>query len=126
MFNASDIGYVVYKDRDVGQMILVLSPIVPLMYLESVTAGLLKGLDCQMNVLKFNTFDSIFRIFAVLFIVPQFGIKGYLAIMMLSNTFTSCLSAVCLFKASDIKPTLGRWVLFPFCIRELREHKEKD
>lgn len=113
MFNASDIGFAIYGDRDVGQMILVLSPIVPLMYLESVTAGLLKGLDCQMNVLKFNTFDSIFRIFSVLFIVPNFGIKGYLAIMMISNTFTSILSAVCLFKAADLRPDLGKWVLMP-------------
>ncbi len=115
MFNASDIGVAVYGDRDVGQMILVLSPIVPLMYLESVTAGLLKGLDCQMNVLKFNTFDSIFRIFAVFFIVPNFGIKGYLAIMTISNTFTSTLSAICLFKAADTKPNLGSWVLMPLC-----------
>lgn len=115
-FNASDIGWVVYRDRDVGQMILLLSPIVPLMYLESVTAGLLKGLDCQMNVLKFNTFDSIFRIFSVLFIVPSFGIKGYLAIMMISNTFTSVLSAICLFKAAEIKPDLGKWVLFPLAV----------
>ena len=116
MFNASDVGFAIYGDRDVGQMILVLSPIVPLMYLESVTAGLLKGLDCQMNVLKFNTFDSIFRILAVLFIVPNFGIKGYLAIMMISNTFTSSLSAVCLFRAADIRPQLGRWMLAPLVV----------
>lgn len=116
MFNAADIGFTVYGDRDVGQMILVLSPIVPLMYLESVTAGLLKGLDCQVNVLKFNTFDSCFRILAVLFIVPRFGIKGYLAVMMISNTFTSCLSAWCLFRAADIKPLLGQWVLMPLIV----------
>ncbi len=116
MFNSSDIGMSIYGDRDVGQVMLVLSPIVPLMYLESVTAGLLKGLDCQMNVLKFNTFDSCFRIFAVFFIVPMFGIKGYLAIMMISNTFTSTLSAKCLFKAADIKADLSGWVLKPLII----------
>lgn len=113
MFNSSDIGLAIYGDSDVGQVMLVLSPIVPLMYLESVTAGLLKGLDCQMNVLKFNTFDSCFRIFAVFFIVPMFGIKGYLAIMMISNTFTSTLSAKCLFKAADIRADLLNWVLKP-------------
>ena len=116
MFNSSDIGLAIYGDRDVGQVMLVLSPIVPLMYLESVTAGLLKGLDCQMNVLKFNTFDSMFRIFSVFFIVPMFGIKGYLAIMMLSNTFTSTLSARCLFKAADIRADLWEWVLKPLII----------
>lgn len=113
MFNAADIGNVMYHDTDVGQMILVLSPIVPFMYLESVTAGLLKGLDCQIAQLRFNTFDSCFRIAAVFFLLPHFGIKGYLAVMIVSNCFTSSLSARCLFKAADIAPKFGAWVLFP-------------
>ncbi len=116
MFNADDIGWVVYKDRDVGQMILVLSPIVPFMYLESVCAGLLKGLDCQTNLLKFNLLDSVCRIPAVLFILPITGIKGYLGIMIISNCLTSGLSIRCLLKAADIRLEIGRWVLLPLAV----------
>lgn len=113
MFNAAEIGNVVYGDADVGQMIQVLSPIVPFMYLESVTTGLLKGLDCQMNMFRYNTVDSILRIAAIFFLLPVFGIKGYLGIMTVSNCFTSSLSAVCLFRTAGIKPDLCNWVLKP-------------
>lgn len=116
MFNAADIGNAVYGDSDVGQIIRVLSPIVPFMYLESVTAGLLKGLDCQMNMFRYNTIDSLIRIAAVFFLLPMFGIKGYLGIMAVSNCFTSSLSAVCLFRTAKIKPDLCGWVLKPLCV----------
>ncbi len=113
LFNAEDLGWAVYGDRDVGQIILILSPIVPLMYLESVTAGLLKGLDRQMNMLRFNSFDSVLRIASVFFLLPFFGIKAYLGIMIVSNCFTSCLSARCLFKTAETSLDLLRWVVFP-------------
>ncbi len=116
MFNAEDLGLVVYGDRDVGQIIRILSPIVPLMYLESVTAGLLKGLDQQINMLRFNIFDSVVRIISVFFLLPIFGIKAYLGIMIVSNCFTSVLSARCLFKSTGLSPDLLNWTLIPFGI----------
>ena len=116
MFNAENLSLVVYGDRDVGQVMLILSPIVPLMYLESVTAGLLKGLDRQMNMLSFNLCDSALRITAVLVTLPIFGIKAYLGIMVVSNCFTSLLSARCLFKATETASDLLRWVLLPLVI----------
>ena len=116
MFNSENLSLAVYGDRDVGQVMLILSPIVPLMYLESVTAGLLKGLDRQMNMLSFNLCDSALRITAVLVTLPVFGIKAYLGIMVVSNCFTSLLSARCLFKATETAPDLLRWVLLPLVI----------
>ena len=116
MFNSEDLALAVYGDRDVGQTILILSPIVPLMYLESVTAGLLKGLDQQMNMLRFNLFDSAVRIVSVFVLLPMFGIKAYLGIMIVSNCFTSCLSARCLFKATDTSPDLLHWALLPLTV----------
>ncbi len=116
MFNAENIGLAVYSDSDVGGVIRILSPIVPFMYLESVSAGLLKGLDCQMNMLKVNTVDSCIRIASVLLVLPQFGIKGYLGIMLVSNCFTSSLCTRCLFKAANIKPKPASWVALPLAV----------
>ena len=113
MLNADDISMIIYNDTDVGGIIKTLSPIIPFMYLESVTAGLLKGLDCQLDMLYYNTFDSILRITAVLTVLPFFGIKGYLGIMIVSNIFTCSLSAVCLFRSAQIKPDMVNWLLVP-------------
>jgi stage V sporulation protein B len=116
LFCGEKIGILIYGDSSVGFLLKALSPIVPLMYLESVTAGLLKGLDRQMNMLRFNSFDSIVRIASVFFLLPLFGIKAYLGIMIVSNCFTSCLSARCLFKTTETSPDLLRWVVFPLSV----------
>ena len=112
-FNAEEIGNILYGDRDVGQMIRVLSPIVPFMYLESVAAGMLKGLDCQMSMFKYNAADSVLRIAAVFLLLPKFGMKGYLVIMIISNCFTSSLNCRRLLKASGVKPDIIGWIVKP-------------
>lgn len=91
LFFSYDIADAVYGDTDVGYIMRVLSPIVPFMYLESVASGLLKGLDGQMSMLRYNFVDSILRISAVLILVPKTGISGFLVIMTVSNCFTSCM-----------------------------------
>ncbi len=116
MLNAENISLAIYHDTDVGSIIRILSPIIPFMYLESVTAGLLKGLDCQLDMLYYNTFDSVLRITAVLTILPFCGIKGYLGIMIVSNIFTSSLSAFCLLRSAEIKPDLTNWLLIPTAV----------
>ena len=114
MFNALNLGDVIYGDRDTGQIILILSPIVPFMYLESVTVGLLKGLDCQHSILKYNTADSILRIISVYITLPLFGIKAYLLTMIISNCFTSSMGLRCLKNRSGIRLDLKLWVFLPF------------
>lgn len=116
MFNAHDLGTIIYHDSDVGQIIAILSPIVPFMYLESVSAGMLKGLDCQIHMVTYNTIDSILRIASAFTLLSVFGIKGYLGIMIISNCLTSTLSAKCLFKAADIKLDFKRWIFTPLTL----------
>ena len=116
MFNANEIGRLIYSDKDVGQIILILSPLVPFMYLESVTVGLLKGLDCQNNLLKYNLWDSFVRIALVYITLSRFGIKAYLGIMIISNCFSSVLSLRCLMKQSELEINLRRWVMTPLLV----------
>ncbi len=119
MFNSNDIGKVVYNDSDVGKIIAILSPIIPFMYFESVASGLLKGLDGQMNMFKYNLVDSCLRIAAVFLVLPYFGIKGYLFIMIVSNCFTSTLCSLNLFKASEVKIDFANWIVKPLVISVL-------
>lgn len=119
MFNAADLGQLIYSDRDVGQIILILSPIIPFMYLESVNQGLLKGLDCQKSLLKFNTYDSLLRIALVYITLPRFGIKAYFLIMIISNTFTSVQGLVCLVRRTGLHLQPLKWILLPLVVSTL-------
>lgn len=115
-FHADQIGILLYNSSDVGQIIKILSPVIPFMYLESVSAGMLKGLDCQMSMLKYNTIDSVLRILAVFLLLPKTGIKGYLLIMIISNSLTSSLSLIRLTKAANVRLNLFSWIIKPAAI----------
>ena len=115
LFFAYDIADIVYGDSDVGYILRVLSPIVPFMYLESVASGLLKGLDGQMKMLRYNFLDSAARIAAVLLLVPHTGISGYLMIMTVSNCFTSLMCLSKLKRASNAKIDVKCSVILPGC-----------
>ena len=52
-----EIGWLFYKEKDVGFLIKALSPIVPLMYIDSISDGILKDLTN-----KFFLFAPQFRI----------------------------------------------------------------
>jgi stage V sporulation protein B len=115
LFNSDRLSLLLYDDTDVGFAMKILAPIVPFMYLESVTAGILKGLDQQVNMFKYNLCDSILRIAAVFVLLPMMGIKGYLLIMTVSNCFTSSLSYHRLCKVTDLKTDLLGWIIKPVC-----------
>lgn len=57
--------------------------------------------------------DSILRIGAIVLIVPAYGIKGFLLIMILSNILTSCLNVRRLLKVTGLRIRWGDWVLKP-------------
>jgi stage V sporulation protein B len=115
-FNAHDIANIIYNNNDVGKIIKILSPIIPFMYLESVCAGMLKGLNKQVNMFKYNLLDSCLRIIAVLLLLPRFGIKGYLIIMIFSNVLTSTLNSRTLIRSATAKIDYVNQVFAPLFV----------
>lgn len=116
LFWGEDLAFFIYRDTDVGYIIRILSVIVPFMYLESVAAGILKGLDRQMSMFGYNLFDSIVRIISVFMLLPKFGINGYLGVMIVSNCLTSSLCCRKLLQTADLQMDLKNWVLVPIFV----------
>ncbi len=110
---APQLGQVVYADAQVGQMIRVLAPIIPFMYLESIADGMLKGLNQQVSSLKYNCIDMSIRIVLVLVLVPKTGIYGFLGIMVVSNILTSTLNCRRLLQIAEVQLPWAGWVLTP-------------
>ena len=108
------IGILIYKSEDVGYLLKMLSPIVPLMYLDSVSDGILKGLDQQLFTFRTALFDSAIRIILVIFILPRAGLLGFIGIMYFSNLLTCMLNVGRLLKVSGgiLKPL--KTVFLPF------------
>ncbi|MBQ5591174.1 MAG: oligosaccharide flippase family protein [Clostridia bacterium] len=107
------ISLALYKETRVGELLKILSPLIPLMYLESVVDGILKGLNKQNYTLLYNTIDSSLRILLILFLVPRFGMQGFLVMMVFSNLLTCSLNFIKLLKVTVLKFDIKNWVIKP-------------
>lgn len=110
---SGEIGVLLYNSEDVGQYLLVLAPLTPIMYAESIVDGILKGLNQQVSSLKYSIADSAIRIVLIVFMVPRWGMNGFLAIMVISNVLTSFLNTHRLLKVTGVKLQWGRWIVRP-------------
>lgn len=106
-FVAGDtVGQLIYKEPQVGFLLKALSPIVPLMYLDSISDGILKGLDQQVFSFRTAISDSVIRIILILLILPVTGLNGFIAIMYFSNLLTCFMNVGRLIKITGafLKP----------------------
>ncbi len=110
---SGEIGVLLYNSEDVGRYLLVLAPLTPIMYAESIVDGILKGLNQQVSSLKYSIADSAIRIVLIVFVVPRWGMNGFLAIMVISNVLTSFLNTHRLLKVTGVKLQWGRWIVRP-------------
>ena len=83
------------------------------MYLESAIVGIMQGLNQQKKSLIYSLIDSALRISLICFVLPRFGINGFIFIMYVSNLVTSCLNAYRVLKISNTKFDISSWVIKP-------------
>ncbi len=112
-FFAYDLGEVLYKSADVGFLLRVLSPLMPVMYLESIVDGMLKGLNQQVSSLWYSILDSASRILLIIVLVPKKGMGGFLLIMIISNILTSYLNLHRLLQVTGVRMCWGAWIIKP-------------
>ncbi len=110
---AYPLAELVYHDKEVGRMLLMLAPLAPIMYLESVVVGILKGLDQQTHSLLYSVVDSASRIVLILLFVPRYGIDGFYGVMVFSNLLTCIMNTARLRKVTDLHIPIGKWFVRP-------------
>lgn len=98
-----EIGILIYKSEDVGFLLKVLSPIVPLMYLDSISDGILKGLDQQVFSFRTAVSDSVIRIILITLMLSKTGLLGFITIMYFSNFLTCFLNVGRVMKVTKAK-----------------------
>lgn len=87
-----ELGTAFYNSPEAGLYIGILAPLIPLMYLDIVVDCLLKGLDEQLNSMKYNVIDSSLRVLLILLFMRVFGLQSYIAIIFFSTIFNGLLS----------------------------------
>jgi stage V sporulation protein B len=107
------IGILIYGDTSVGFLLKALSPIVPLMYLDSISDGILKGLDQQNFTFRTAITDSSLRIILILILLKRIGLWGFIIIMYFSNFLTCFLNVKRLIKVSGVRVEILREIFLP-------------
>ena len=110
---SNEIGVVAYGSVEVGVLIRCLAPLVPLMYLESVTDGILKGLGQEKELFKYNVADSAVRLILIYAVVERFGMAGFLTVMVVSNALTASLCIGRLLMRAEMGFDLINWAVRP-------------
>ncbi len=104
---APSISNIVYKTDEAVKYIRILAPLVPIMYLDTVTDGLLKGLDLQIYSMRYNIIDSLLCVTLVRFLLPVYSVKGYIFILYASEMINFFLSFNKLISVCDIRVFQG-------------------
>ena len=113
VFFAKDLGMLIYNDPEPGIYISILAPVIPLMYLDSVVDGMLKGLNEQLSYLSYNMIDSVIRVFLIFTLLPLCGLKGVIIVIFVSEILNSTLSIARLLKVTQLQFQVANWLLKP-------------
>lgn len=108
-----ELGMAIYHDKEVGEMLRMLSFICPFMYIQLIVVGILNGLGEQMVPFINSLFDSLISLFFVFFCIPIFGFKAYLLGMAVSSIVVSILNLHKLLSITSIMFDYSNWLVKP-------------
>ncbi len=94
---------IIYNLPELSTFLLILSPTIILIYLDKVVDSILKGLDKQVRVMGINIIDLFSSISIIFFLLPIWGINGYLFVILFSETINFGLSLRILIKETNFK-----------------------
>ncbi|MCL2342819.1 MAG: oligosaccharide flippase family protein [Firmicutes bacterium] len=105
---AKQLGVVIYGSAETGHYLRVFALIAPVMYMDMVVDGMLKGLGQMMQSMSYNILDAGVSVLLVLALIPAFQVPGYVAVIFVTELLNFALSLRRLVKVA--KPTFGKTV----------------
>ena len=108
-----EIGAFIYGNYEAGEYIRLLAPLIPLMYLDGSVDAMLKGLGEQVYSMRVNILDSLISVILIITLLPIFGIKGYVAVIFITELINTSFSILKLLNITKIKTPIFKWVIVP-------------
>lgn len=110
---SGELGETLYHSADVAYFIRRLAPLIPVMYLDTATDAMLKGLGQQVYSMNVNILDAFVSVIAVWILVPRLGINGYLITIYITELLNAALSVARLLRVTRYRPAVLRLVARP-------------
>jgi stage V sporulation protein B len=112
---SNELGLAIYDSAEVGRYIKILSLLMPVMYLDSVTDGMLRGLGLQLYSMKYNIIDAVISVALVYLLLPGYAVTGYLFMICFTEVFNFTLSIRRLEKVSPLRFSVWNTLKSAFC-----------
>lgn len=112
---AGPLGRLLFHSEEAARSIRMLSPLVPVMYLDMSVDGCLKGLGQQVWSMGINVLDSLSGLLLVWLLLPRYGLPGYLFVVVATETLNFLLSGLRLLTVLRASPAEAarRWPARP-------------
>lgn len=110
---SGELGEALYPSTDTGHYIRILAPLIPIMYIDTATDAMMKGLGEQVYSMKINIFDALISVILVWLLVPKYGINGYIFTIYFSELFNTVLSISHLLSINRTRVRLFKWIYKP-------------
>ena len=110
---ANEISLMVYQSIETGKWIRILAPLIFFMYIDNIIDNMLKGINEQVSVMFCNIIDLIVTISIIFFVVPVFGMYGYILSIFVSELLNFTISSVQLKKKINYSVNLKEFVVKP-------------
>ena len=89
---STPLSLIIYKTNEAAKYIKILSPLIPIMYTDMITDGMLKGLDQQVYSMRCNIIDSALCVVLVPILLPRYSVNGYIFVLYISEIINFILS----------------------------------
>lgn len=91
-FYAQMLGRTIYSSIEAGFYIAIFAPLIPIIYIDCVTDGCLKGLNQQVHSMVYNVLEGVLNVALLFILLPKTAIMGYIAVMYIKEIFNAVLS----------------------------------
>ncbi|MFI3230186.1 MAG: stage V sporulation protein B [bacterium] len=108
-----ELGLIIYSQDDLGEQLLLLGLLCPLLYTHITFSGILNGLGEQFLIFKNSIISSVINIFFIYYITPQVGLIGFIIGWLLSLVSINLVSYSKLKKILEFKLNLFNIIAMP-------------
>lgn len=110
---SADLAQAVYHNQDTAFLMRIFAPLIPLVYLDSVVDGMLKGLDEQFRQMLYSVLDAGLSCILVMLLIPRWALMGYVATIFIAKSANALLSLARLVRVATVEIDLLKSGLLP-------------
>jgi len=109
----NEIGDMLYRKEQIGEILYLLSFTSVFIYLQQTLLGIMNGLGKQGVSLRNSMVGYVIRIVFVIYLIPVYGIKGYIVGMVVSSAIVCALNIGTVVKTTGMLLDIRNWLIKP-------------